>query len=149
MVLIPPALVTQADIDEWDKVQAEMKALKAKEMLIRQRIYRGIFARPDEGTNKHTFDDGSLLKATRVIDRKVEIGAMQALAAKDGPFQEAGINANVLIKWTPELVIKEYRKLTPAQVLIFDQALIIKDGSPSLEYSRAASTEGPNNPGGV
>jgi hypothetical protein len=45
----------------------------------------------------------------------------------------AGINVAALVKWKPELVLKNYRELTDEQKLIFNDCLVIKDGSPALE----------------
>lgn len=132
MVQIPENTVTMEDMVEWNKMQTELRVLKAKEMLLRRKIYEGLFTDPREGVNTLQLSDGWELKANRVIDRKIELATLQAMASEGGPFEKANINANMLIKWEPELVVKQYRTLTAEQLAVFDQCLVIKDGSPAL-----------------
>ena len=133
MALIPEVVVTMQELIEWDELQKQMKALKVKEMLLRQRIYKHFFQAPVEGTNKHALNGGYILNAKRVVDRKVDLGTLQALSAEGALFQQKGINANMLIDWEPKLKLKEYRALSDERRAIFEQALIIKDGSPQME----------------
>jgi hypothetical protein len=130
---IPERTVTPELIAEWNDLQEQLGKLKAKEMLLRQAIYTGLFNDPKEGTNTYPLLQGWELKATRVIDRKIDLPVLQAIAGADGPLHKAGIRADDYIKWTPELKIKEYRTLTAEQRAVFDQALTIKDGSPQLK----------------
>jgi len=135
----PVQEVTMDDMIAWNDLQAKLSALKEEEMTLRKRIYAQYFTMPAEGTNKVPLAGGWILKAVRVIDRKVDIGALQALSVEDGPLHKAGVNPNLLIKWKPELEIKVYRTLTEQQREAFDQALIIKDGSPQLEIALPAA----------
>ena len=50
-----------------------------------------------------------------------------------------GISPEQLVKWKPELVLKAYRNLTNEQKEVFNECLVIKDGSPSLEIVLPAS----------
>jgi hypothetical protein len=43
------------------------------------------------------------------------------------------LHIDKLVKWKPEVAITEYRKLTEEERNRFDQCLVIKPGSPSLE----------------
>lgn len=130
MTTIPENTPTQADLEAWYKLQAELTRLKAAEILLRSKIFKGYFPAPVEGTNSHALADGWVLKGVHKINRSVDPGALGAMRPK---FTEAGIKADELIKYTPELVIKEYRTLTEEQRKLFDQCLIVKPGSPSLE----------------
>lgn len=131
--------VTIDDLVVWQDMKSRLAALKEEEMTLRKRIYAQYFPEPVEGTNKTPLAGGWILKANRVIERKVDIGALQAMSTQGGPLHEAGINPNVLIKWVPELDIKPYRLLTEKQRLLFDQALVIKDGSPQVEIALPAA----------
>jgi hypothetical protein len=71
-----------------------------------------------------------VLKGGHVINRSVDEAALLVLAST---FAEKKLPVDKLIKRKPELVIGEYRKLTKEEQLLFDQALVIKPGTPSLE----------------
>ena len=138
MVAVPENTVTQEDLTKWYQLQQQLAAVKASEMLLRTKIYKGLFVEPKEGTNSVPLSEGWVLKAKRTIQRDIDLAAFQALATLDqetqqSKFSEVGIAPELMIKWKPELVTKSYRVLTPEQLAIFDQCLIIKDGSPALE----------------
>lgn len=130
MVEIPENEVTQADLAEWYKMQEDMKKLRAREMLLRQKIFKFYFPNPDEGTNNHNMPDGYVLKGKHTINRDVDPGAFQVLRKT---FEEAGIHPDALVQYKPSLVKREYNTLTEEQKRLFDQALIVKPGSPALE----------------
>lgn len=130
MVQVPENTVTAEDMAEWYRLQDELKKIKAKEMLLRTKIFKFYFPTPEEGTNNHPLPDGYVLKGKHTITREVDPGAFQAMRQQ---FQEAGIHPDLMVQWKPSLKIKEYRELTAEQLHLFDQCLIIKDGSPALE----------------
>ena len=130
MVEIPENEVTQADLAEWYKMQEEMKKLRAREMILRQKIFKFYFPNPNEGTNNHNMPDGYVLKGKHTINRDVDPGAFQVLRKT---FEEAGIHPDALVQYKPSLVKREYNTLTEEQKRLFDQALIVKPGSPALE----------------
>jgi len=137
MTQVPENEVTQADINKWYELQAQLKSIKASEMLLRTKIYKGLFKDPVEGTNTIPLAEGWVMKARRVIQRDIDIAALTINSANPelGPsrLELAGINVASLVKWKPELVLKNYRELTDEQKLIFNDCLVIKDGSPALE----------------
>ena len=137
MTQVPENEVTQADINKWYELQAQLKSIKASEMLLRTKIYKGLFKDPKEGTNTIPLAEGWVMKARRVIQRDIDIAALTINSANPelGPsrLELAGINVASLVKWKPELVLKNYRELTDEQKLIFNDCLVIKDGSPALE----------------
>lgn len=140
MVAIPPNECTLNDLFEWYKLQDQLKRVKASEMLLRQKLFKHHFRAPDEGTNTLELNplleaagippDGRVLKGGHVINREVDEASLKVLATQ---FQEAGIKVADLIKWKPSLAVGEYRELTKEQRALFDQCLIIKNGSPTLE----------------
>ena len=137
MTQVPENEVTQADINKWYELQAQLKSIKASEMLLRTKIYKGLFKDPVEGTNTIPLAEGWVMKAERVIRRDIDVAALTINSANPelGPsrLELAGINVASLVKWKPELVLKNYRELTDEQKLIFNDCLVIKDGSPALE----------------
>jgi len=130
MTEIPENKVTQADLSAWYEMSQELKKLRAKEMVLRKKIFDGAFPDPKEGTNNYELADGYMLKAQYKLDRNVDPGALDALKDK---LRENKINPDSLVQYKPSLVIKEYRHLTEEQHKLFDQCLIVKPGSPSLE----------------
>jgi len=130
MVEIPPNQVTTEDLFQWYQMQQDLSALKAAEGLLRAKIFKGLFPAPEEGTNTHHLPDGYELKAVHKINRTLDIAAVTAFADK---FKEAKIPVDKLIEYKPELRIKEYRSLTAEQMQLFDQCLVVKDGTPDLK----------------
>lgn len=130
MTLIPENTVTQEDLNKWYLLQAELKALKASEMLLRQKIFKFYFPTPIEGTNSSLLAEGWVLKGKYSIVRDVDEGALGAMKQA---LADAGIRSDDLVKYKPSLAVAEYRTLTAEQMQLFDQCLIIKPGSPALE----------------
>lgn len=143
---IPENTVTQADLAEWYRLKQELGRIKSAEALLRGKIFHFFFTNPVEGTNTHELDDGTgaVLKGGHVINRTVDPGALDALreeqarafgeeANSDSRPNVPRVRVDDLIKWKPELVIGEYRKLTAEERNYFDQALVIKPGAPTVE----------------
>lgn len=138
--------VTPGELAQWYELRETLAKVKQAEALLRARIYRHYFQNPKEGTNTFDIDDGTgaVLKAQRVIDRKVDVGAFDALRKVQNeqwgderiPGAVPGVpllKLDELVKWKPEVSITEYRKLTDNERAYFEQCLVIKDGSPQLE----------------
>ena len=130
MVELPENTVTAEDLSEWYRMQEELKKLKSREMLLRSKIFKFYFPNPDEGTNNHNMSDGYVLKGKHTINREIDPGAFQVLRKN---FEAAGIHPDALVQYKPSLVKREYNTLTEEQKRLFDQALIVKPGSPALE----------------
>ena len=139
MTEIPEDVVTGTDLAEWYRVKEELGKLKSKEALLRSRIARFYFPNPVEGTNTEEIGDGTgaVVKLSYVINRTVDQGALDALreAQKVEGSNAPKINLDELVKFKPEVVISAYRELTDEEQHFFDQALIIKPGSPQLEIT--------------
>jgi hypothetical protein len=136
---IPP--VTQAEIDQWWHAKRAMDHWKSLEALLRRRICAFYFPDPKEGVNNLQPEslNGFVMKMTHPVTRKVDKEALAALTARPDAntpsrFEQANIDVNRVIRWTPELNVGEYRKLTAEEIKLIDQALIIsEDGMPALE----------------
>lgn len=130
MVTIPENAVTAEELSQWYVMQQELAKLRASEMILRKRIFEHFFPVPEEGTNSVDLADGWVLKGKHTITRNVDQAALQVLSEK---FREEGMNPDALIEQKPTLVKRAYNKLTDKQRHLFDQALIVKPGSPALE----------------
>jgi hypothetical protein len=133
---IDPAPTPQ-DLANWFNMKAELARLKSAEAMLRSRIFKHYFPTPIEGTNTAELGDGTgaQIKATHVINRDIDEGALDAFSKS---MKEAGSNQpqlplGLLVEWKPRLVLKQYRELTEEERNAFDQCLIIKPGSPQME----------------
>jgi hypothetical protein len=137
---IPADMLTAKEVFDWYECTEELAKLKVREALLRARVFRHLVPVPKEGVNTIALAEspifagvdtqGYVLKADHKINRSVDEASLVVLQPK---FQEALIVTDKLIKRKPELVIGEYRKLTAEQQQLFDQALIVKPGTPQLD----------------
>ena len=131
MTQIPANAVTQEDLNAWSEMQKQLGALKSAEMLLRTKIFKGLFPDPVEGTNSVPLGtEGWQIKAKYPINRKPDVALLTARAQE---LREAGIPLDSVIRAVPELATGEYRKLTDEQRHLLDQVMEIKPGSPALE----------------
>ena len=96
----------------------------------------GLFPEPTEGTNTVPLNDGTgaVAKMTHVINRKVDEDQYDELEKSlqtDNNLPR--LDLAKLVRWKPEVSIKEYRTLTDEERHLFDQALVIKPGMPGLD----------------
>lgn len=126
----PVAIITQADMDKWYNLQKQLEQIKAEEMDLRKKIFAYYFTQPKEGTNTVPLDAGWVIKGMYKINRTVDLPLLTAHMAD---LRKKKINVEALIKYTPELVTAEYRKLDEKQRKEIDAVLKISVGSPSLE----------------
>lgn len=139
MVAIPPQPpVSQEELSQWFKLQQELKAVKASEMLLRQSIFARMFPTPVEGTNNAPLADGWVLKGGYVINREVDAAALQVMREE---FTKVGINSDMLVEWKPSLKVGIYKELTAEQRALFDRCLVIKPGSPALKIELPAKVK--------
>jgi hypothetical protein len=123
----------QKELELWYNWQDELGSLKAAEMSLRKDIFARCFPNPVEGSdNKYDLVGGWIVQGKYPIDRKIDTALLTNYQAK---FDKAGIKADI-IRWKPELSVTEYKKLTDKQKELFDNVLIIKPGSPSLEVKK-------------
>ncbi len=137
MSVIPPNIVTEADVAAWYEANEALKKAKAAEMLLRLRVFGAFFPAPVEGTNTVTLPAVNgvpfALKAKYPINRKVDPALLEVMKEA---FAQHNISVDKLIKYTPELVLSEYRTLTAEETSLFDRVLDIKPGTPALEVAK-------------
>lgn len=131
MSAIPANAVTQEDLNAWSQLQKQLGDLKSAEMLLRTKIFKGLFPNPVEGTNSVPLGtEGWVIKAKYQINRKPDVALLTARAPE---LRAAGIVLEDVIRTIPELATGEYRKLTDEQRHLLDQVMEVKPGSPALE----------------
>lgn len=120
---------TMQTIHDWYTIKKKLSEIKVKEMELRKRIAKTFFPSPMEGTNNFRLARGAVMKMNQPYTRSLNPAVYQALRAD---FNSAGIPKDIVVD-KPSLVLKVYRRLDEQQAKIFDQALEIVPGSPTLE----------------
>lgn len=145
MVEIPEDEVTEQDLAQWYIADLELKKFKErlkpiayKEKTLRDRIFRGFFKQPKEGTNNHLLTDGSTLKGVQPWKRDVDEGALEAMKSK---FRDENLPVDSLFEYQPKLNKKVYNTLTEEQKQLVDRVLIIKEESVQLTVVPAKPKE--------
>lgn len=127
---IPPNTLGSTDLQDWFVMQDQMAKLRVNEMFLRKKIFAALFPDPREGTNSYELPDGYVVKGVHSITRDVDQGTLQSCAEL---LRNNGIRVDDLVTYKPSLAKANYNRLTEEQKQLFDQVLIVKPGSPSLE----------------
>lgn len=131
MTQVPENILdVNAALMAWESVKVDKAKATYEESRLRKLIFAHFFPNAKEGTNTAPLANGWKVKGTQAINRNVDAAILQALGAE---LTEKAINAGLLVKWSPEISVTEYRKLTAEQKLVFDRCLTIKEGSVTLE----------------
>jgi hypothetical protein len=122
---------------EWNTARLKVDEIKwviAAEQALRKEIMVMFFPKPVEGSkNIIELNDGWKLKFTYKLDRKIDEAALPAVEDK---LREMGVNSDLLVKLVPQLETAVYKSLgitNPEAKKVFEEALIIKPGSHTLE----------------
>jgi hypothetical protein len=127
---IPQNTLGPTDLNDWYVMQKQMAKLRVSEMFLRKKIFAALFPDPHEGTNSFDLGDGYVVKGVYSITRDVDAGTLQNCADL---LRQNGIRVDDLVNYKPSLAKANYNRLTEEQKQMFDQVLIVKPGSPSLE----------------
>jgi hypothetical protein len=129
----PVAPVSSEEFAEWVQLSKSVRALVARELELRKKIFAFVFPSPKEGMNVARINEIEDMKASVPYTRKLN---MEEIQRRQEEFAAAEIPLAQLIEWKPELKLPIYRALTDDQRELFDEVLLIKDGSPTLEIVR-------------
>lgn len=125
-----------AKLTEWSEALTEavkVKPLIEREQMLRKEVASLLFPNPKEGTNTLELEGGWKLKLTYKIERKVDEASLDNVKSQ---LREMQVNIDTLIDMKPSLVLASYRtliELNPEASKVFENALNIKPGSPTLE----------------
>lgn len=114
-------------LQRWYSLAKQLKKVKEEEMALRIAIRDMAFPQLKEGANSFEFKPGWVLKNTHKLNRTIDETVLEAVR---GELPHVAFNN--LIQWKPELRIKHYRELTETDRQVFDEALVIKPGSPAF-----------------
>lgn len=129
----PLAPELKAKINEWLSITGWMAKAKARETELRKELVAVFVPNPKEGTN-HVQGLGFAVTIDHKVSRKLDEAALDAVMPQ---MPEHLRVVGTLISYEPTFDLKVYRAMTPDERKIFDQALVIKDGAPSLEITIA------------
>jgi hypothetical protein len=118
---------------EWNAALNDLLAcapIVAKEKRLRAEVFALAFPSPVEGTNSTPLPQNWVLKGTYKLDRKLDVAVLPSVLQQ---LREQNVVADVLIQNKPELVVKQYKALSPENRAIFDQCLTTKPALPTLE----------------
>lgn len=121
-----------AYVAQWLEIGEQLAALKKKEMQMRKEIFAQLFPKPEEGANAAEFF-GIPVTGTHKLNRNLDEAALDAVMAElpeDSPYRQDG----VLIKYKAAFVMDTYRAMPEKERKIFEQALKIEEGAPTLEF---------------
>lgn len=112
---------------KWQDVAKELKSLKVQEMDMRKKLSKHFFPNPKEGTNTCDLGNEWKAKTNHKVNRKCDEAVFEAVFSRLPRGSKSS-----LIKFEPKLIVKAYKSLTDKERKIFDECLIISDGSPTL-----------------
>ena len=116
-------------LQEWYSIQEQLKKLKAREALLRKAIFEHYFPDPKEGTSSTDIGNGWSLKGKHVVNRDIDEAALGVF--KNSEKAEL-VAVDSIVRYKPELKLREYKQLTEEQKHLVDNFLIIKPGMPQL-----------------
>lgn len=119
-------------IQEWWLVDQHRKEVQARELALRSRIFGEAFPAPTEGSanNKMPLDEGWILQGDYKINRNVDEAMVVALRAMG---DNVATIVDSVIKWKPELKLKEWKALDAETRKLLAEMVIEKPGTPALE----------------
>jgi hypothetical protein len=125
-----------AKLEEWRQAllaAADAKAIIETEQRLRKEVTALFFPEPKEGTNNFDLGSDWKLKAVYKIDRKVDEAALPSVLDE---LHKLKVVTDNLVVYKPEVSTSTYKALkevNPDAAKVFEQALIIKPGSGTLE----------------
>jgi hypothetical protein len=135
-----PAKQLQQDVAKWQQLKTWLASAKEQESALRQSIANRVFAGVKlptgafpEGT-VHNVAEGETANFKMKLETKWSRDILEELITPT--LNEAGLSAeerDKLVKRKPELSVKAYKALSPAQRAVVDKMLITKQGAITLE----------------
>lgn len=119
-----------AKLTLWQQTKAQAEQLVATEKRLREELFSVAFPAPVEGTNNVDLPEGWKLKGVLKINRTLDEAALPAVM---DAVRGMNFNSDRLVRYKPELALKDYKALPENVRHVFDAALTIKPGLPTIE----------------
>lgn len=119
-------------IQEWWLVDQHRKDVQARELALRKRIFEEAFPTPAEGAerNKMSLGEGWILQGDYRIHRTVDEAMVATLR---GMGDNVATIVDGVIRWKPELKLKEWKALDADTRKLLAEIVVEKPGTPTLE----------------
>lgn len=127
----PADMATDELTTEWWAASQSLEAIKVRELALRNELFKRQFPNPVEGSaeNKVPLGDGYILQADHKINRNVDEAVVSALMKGDN----TRALAEKVFRYKPDLVLKEFKALSPEDKKIIADAVTEKPGTPALK----------------
>lgn len=119
-------------VAEWQRANNTAKLSADIERQLRQQVVKEFFTATKEGANTYAAQ-GVTIKVTGKVNRTLDKAALDAVMPQLPEKYRVLDTADSIIRYEPTFDLKVYRAMSPDERKIFEQALTIKDGAPSLE----------------
>lgn len=143
---VPLSPVLLAKAQEWLRAKSHLASLTTAEMQLRKELVAALVPAPKEGTN-NVVGFGYDVKVGHKVTRTLDEAALDAVMPQ---LPESYRVVGNLISYKPAFSMDVYRAMPDEQRKIFEQALTIKDGAPTLEIilAETPATTSPATPKG-
>ena len=124
-------MVDQVKLAAWFKVSKVLEDAKVEEIKLRKELFGEAFPDPTEGSkeNKLELADGFILQGDYKINRTLDQAVISTLAKGDN----TKTRVDKLIDYKPALILKEWKALTDADMILVADMVTEKPGAPSLK----------------
>lgn len=119
-----------AKLATWQQAKTQAEHFTATEKRLREELFSVAFPTPVEGTNNTELPEGWKLKGVLKMNRTLDPALLDTIKEA---VRGMGFNPDPLVKYKPELVLKDYKALPDNVRHVFDGALTIKPGMPTIE----------------
>ncbi len=117
-----------AKVAEWSATKIKLAKLKIEESTMRSKLFAFYFPLAKEGKTVEQMPEDWYLEGTQKMNRKIDEAALKAVMEQLPEGSE-----DRLIKWKPELKLREYNKLHKKQQAIMDEAIIMTKATGSMK----------------
>lgn len=146
-----PKKTPQAILTEWQKASEQLERAKAVELKLRAEVVEAFPFDHNKvaGTQYTPLANGWRLKLVtkqnyNLADAEGQTDAALAAIERSGRPEDASANkliAERLVKWKPQLSLKEYELLSSEHRAMLSNCLTITPGAPSLELVEPKATK--------
>lgn len=128
------APVEMTRVIAWARAADELETAKARELDLRQQLLAAAFSDLQPGTSNLELGAGYQLQAVMRLNHSLEPTLTRLALDEIRATGDVGTHlAERVVRWTPELVISEWKKLPGKIAEVLGQALTSKPGQPSLK----------------
>lgn len=123
-----------AAILAWARSAEDLARIKAVELERRQELVEKLFADAGEGTTTLDLGNGFVLVCEKGVRYKLDPEKTRAAEAALRKLGKVGdLIAKRLLKWKPDISVREYKALEDEHAALFSDALTITQSTPTLK----------------